>query len=87
MTKDPTNMAEEYMASYLFIHAVKRSKPIKAVIIASNAMVGRYHGKDPCLALRIVSESFKKFCSPVNDPPEAPQANRFINADVPNFIQ
>jgi hypothetical protein len=61
MTNDPTNMAEEKVASYLFMHAVKRSKPTKDVNAANDTMRGRYHGKDPSLAFTIVSESFRKF--------------------------
>ena len=43
-TKEPTNMADEYVASYRFMQAVSSNSPPKAVAMAKNISSGRYQG-------------------------------------------
>jgi hypothetical protein len=45
MTNDTTNIAEEYVASYLFMHAERQSSPEKDVSIASKTNKKNAGGK------------------------------------------
>ena len=47
MTNDPTNMALEKVASYCFMHAVRKSSPIKDVAAAIAASIGKNQGYWP----------------------------------------
>lgn len=80
ITKLPTNMADEYVASYRFMQAVKSKSPMKDVETAkATKNPSKHHGMaSPLLlvALTIVNESLRKFCRPVKDPPATPQAKR-----------
>ena len=83
MTKLPTNIEEEYVASYLFMHAVRRSKPISADDMPPKRNIYRKKGKGCPVGLTesAVRPSFKKFCNPVTLPPETPHANLFNTLD------
>ena len=43
-TNDPTNMALEKVASYCFMHAVRKSSPMKDVAAARVASIGKNQG-------------------------------------------
>ncbi len=76
ITKEPTKLAAEYVASYRFMHAVSMINPEKAVAAAMNTKNGKAHTTGPVDTLKSVKESFKKFCKPVVEPPQDPHANR-----------
>ena len=46
-TNDPTNMALEKVASNCFMHAVRKSSPIKDVTAARAASIGKNQGYCP----------------------------------------
>ena len=82
-TNDPTNMAALYVASYRFMQAVNKTRPAKAVRMASapkttTAEVAVVDDDAPVRfdALRRVRASLRKFCNPVMDPPDTPHAKR-----------
>jgi hypothetical protein len=59
MMNETTNMAAEYVASYLFIQAAKNSNPTNAVSIAKNAKRKNIGCRG--LIVDIVNASLRKF--------------------------
>ncbi len=75
MINDPTNIADEKVASYRFIHLVNMRSPEKALSAAKLISMKKYHGRASSFALQALmtdSESFRKFWNPVIDPLETP---------------
>ena len=76
-TNDPTNMAELYVASYRFMQAVSSKRPPKAVAPAKAIKIKNNKGGHGVWdAFNTVRASLRKFCKPVTEPPDTPQANR-----------
>lgn len=72
---DPTNMADEKVASYLFMHRVRMSNPENAVRAARNAKMKKYHGNGSLFSLHALTtdnESLRKFWKPVIEPLATP---------------
>ena len=61
---DPTNIADENVASYLFMHLVNINNPEKALNAARLISMKKYQGRASSFALQALmtdNESFRKF--------------------------